>query len=260
MVDITKIIGNTEDENLDLNRNRIFLINLDEVQENKENPYQCTEIESLAENIETQGIVTPATAYRDGENIVLLSGHRRKKAMQYLVNSGKKYSFNGQDITGKMPVIFSKKPIASSREILQIISANAQRDMTNKEKNNVIDQAKEAIETLCALGAIAAEKGMRKAAVISSYTGIKEHYVKDYLASQNRAEGTIAGDPETEEKDRQSAEVSEEVKMFKKHKKCAEQYIKVLKETRYQSLDEIEQDELKGLGKQIKELLEKLEW
>lgn len=260
MVDITKIIGNTEDENLDLNRNRIFLINLDEVQENKENPYQCTEIESLAENIETQGIVTPATVYRDGENVVLLSGHRRKKAMQYLVSSGKKYSFNGQDITGKIPVLFSRKPIASSREILQIISANAQRDMTNKEKNNVIDQAKEAIETLCALGAISPEKGMRKAAVISSYTGIKEHYVKDYLASLNKTDVNVSDEAEMDEKDRQSAEVSEEVKMFKKHKKCAEQYIKALKETRYQSLDEIEQDELKGLGKQIKELLGKLEW
>ncbi len=256
-VDITKIIGNTKNENLDLNRNRIFLLDLNEVKENQDNPYQCTDIEGLAENIETQGVVTPATAYKEFENVVLLSGHRRKKAMQYLVDHDRKYSFNGQDITGKIPVIFSKKPIASSREVLHIISANAQRDMTNKEKNTIIDRAKDSIETLCALGALDKEKGKRKAAVISSYTGIKEHYVKDYLAKLNRAD---ADDPETEEKDQKSLEVSEEVKMFKKHKKCAEQYIKALKETRYQSLDEEERTELKELGKQIKELFEKLEW
>ena len=53
---ISSIIGNTKDEALDLNANRIFLVELTDIQRNPENPYDCNEIEELAENIEDQGL------------------------------------------------------------------------------------------------------------------------------------------------------------------------------------------------------------
>ena len=260
---ISNIIGNTKDEALDLNANRIFLVELTNIQRNPENPYDCNDIEALAENIEDQGLISPLTVYEDPvDGIVLLSGHRRKMALELLNSQGKTYRFQAKDITGKAPVIYTKKPVASPLEMLNIISANAQRDMTNDEKNNVILKCQAAINTLILQGKIQREKGIREAALISSYTGISEHYVKDFLAAKNRSETAtfVTEDPEKKEKDKRSQEITEEQKMFRKHKKTAETYLDCLIKTRYQSLDPEQVDELKAIWKQIKEATDKLEW
>ncbi|HCV54744.1 MAG TPA: hypothetical protein DF911_01810 [Erysipelotrichaceae bacterium] len=260
---ISSIIGNTKDEALDLNANRIFLVELTDIQRNPENPYDCNEIEELAENIEDQGLISPLTAYEDpNDGIVLLSGHRRKMALELLNSQGRTYRFQGKDITGKAPVIYTKKPLTSPMEMLNIISANAQRDMTNDEKNNVILKCQAAIHTLILQGKITKEKGQRERQLIASYTGISEHYIKDFFTEKNRNEKAtfVDDDPQKEAKDKRSQEITEEQKIFRKHKKTAETYLDCLIKTRYQSLDPEQVDELKAIWKQIKEATDKLEW
>jgi ParB-like chromosome segregation protein Spo0J len=261
--DIRTIIGSTREEKLDLNGTRIFLLPLEDIENNTENPYECRDIEELADNIEDQGFITPVTVYKgEDDQTVLLSGHRRKAAAEYLTGSGRSYSFSGRDITGKIPAIFASRPKTEQREMLNIISANAQRDMTNDEKNAVILKCQTAVHTLVMQGVIKKEKGQREAALISSYTGIAEHYVKDFLASKRRAEvaGYAEEDPEPKGEEQKKEEVSEEQKMFRKHKKAAENYLKCLLQTRYQSLGAEEVNELKELWKPIKEAVEKLGW
>ena len=260
---LSSIIGNTSDETLDLNANKIFLVDLADIHRNPINPYDCNGIDELAANIEDQGMITPLTVYEDPvDGIVLLSGHRRKMALDLLTSQQRSYSFSGHEITGKAPVLYMKKPIAQAREVLRIISANAQRDMTNDEKNLVIVKCQEAVHALLMQGVITKEKGQREAALISSYTGISEHYVKDFLADKNRSEAAtfIEEDPEKEKKDKRSQEITEEQKMFRKHKKAAETYLDCLIKTRYESMDPEQVDELKAIWKQIKEATDKLEW
>ena len=265
MINISSIIGSTEDETLDLNNNRIFMVDLAELHGNPSNPYDCNGIEELAENIEDQGLISPLSAYDDpNDGIVLLSGHRRKLALDLLNSQGRAYKFQGNDISGKAPVIYTSKPITEAREVLNIIAANAQRDMTNDEKNNVILKCQAAIHTLILQGKLKREKGQRERQLIASYTGISEHYIKDFFTEKNRNETAKfideEPDPEKAAKDKRSQEITEEQKMFRKHKKAAETYLDCMYKTKYQSLDPEQVDELKVIWKQIAEAAKKLEW
>lgn len=67
-------------------------------------------------------------------------------------------------------------------------AANAHRDMTKEEKNAAVDRMEEILEEEIRENRFTAPAGKRKAAILAAMTkiGIKEHYIKDYLAEKNR--------------------------------------------------------------------------
>lgn len=77
---------------------------------------------------------------------------------------------------------------AEDTEILAAnIAANNQRDMTTGEKKKVIDTTMQTLENMKQAGTWSKPAGKRTAECVAELTGIKEHFIKDYLAQINRS-------------------------------------------------------------------------
>ena len=214
---------------------KIYLLELTDVFENDENPFECSNIDELADLIETVGLISCCNGYKQGSGseVVLTDGHRRFLAMKKLADEGRKYSFHGKEITGKIPVALMKQTPDPHKTALTMIAANAKRDMGPDEKNRIIDETKRHLDGLEKYGEWKWPAG-KKAHWLAVYTGIKEHYIKDYLAGVNKAavveqdEGT-AGE-EKKQKEKASKEISEEEKLYKKSIKQLKKTTQIVKE------------------------------
>lgn len=259
-VDTSKNSGSALDAFETAKAVKVNLMDLDKVHPNKANPYDMENIEELADNIKQFGLMQNVDGYAKDENtdeVSLLSGHRRLKALQLLVERGDKYTYNGADITGKIPVAKQEYIKDANMRILSMIAANHHRDMTNDEKNKIIEITDELMQNLEDKGKLQ-KPGERRAHVIASYTGIAEHYIKNYFASKNRSAALIDSengeDPDKAEKDRKSDEVHEQIKQFKQLKKTLQKAAEQTNEVDSGFLFELEQDEAEDLDKLLKEL------
>ena len=243
-LDLGKMFGDSNQEMQKAAALKTYLVKLDEILPSEENPYEVEEesVQRLAENIEQYGLFQALTAQKEGSEIRLISGERRYTALKYLADSGKAYTYNGEDITGYAPVSYVKQATGDAKTMM-MISANAHRDMQADEKNRIIDETLNALEKQEMSGKFSWE-GKRKATVISSITGIKEHYVKDYLASKNREIRFAEEDPETIAKIRQSKQVSEEEKAYKELLKQINKCIKKFEKLDSYVLAALPEDEL----------------
>lgn len=243
-LDLGKMFGNSNQEMQKAAALKTYLVKLDEILPSEENPYEVEEesVQRLAENIEQYGLFQALTVQKEGTEIRLISGERRYTALKYLVNQGLTYSYNGEDITGYAPVSYVKQAVGDAKTMM-MISANAHRDMQAGEKNHIIEAAINSLEKQEMSGKFSWE-GKRKATVISSITGIKEHYVKDYLASKNREIIFAEEDPETIAKIRQSKQVTEEEKAYKELLKQITNCIKKFEKLDSYILAALPEDEL----------------
>ena len=243
-LDLGKMFGNSNQEMQKAAVLKTYLVKLDEILPSEENPYEVEEesVQRLAENIEQYGLFQALTVQKEGTEIRLISGERRYTALKYLVNQGLTYSYNGEDITGYAPVSYVKQAVGDAKTMM-MISANAHRDMQAGEKNHIIEAAINSLEKQEMSGKFSWE-GKRKATVISSITGIKEHYVKDYLASKNREIRFAEEDPETIAKIRQSKQVTEEEKAYKELLKQITNCIKKFEKLDSYILAALPEDEL----------------
>lgn len=166
---------------------KTYLVPLDSIQLNENNFYSVDDegIRAIADSIAASGLIHPLSAMQEGNDIRLISGERRLRAMKLLKNEGIHYRFNGRDITGYAPLTYMQN-VFGSREKLTIAAANASRDLTNEEKNLIIDEVTEALEDEIKKGRFSWPKG-KKAHTLSVHTGIKEHYIKDYLARKAKS-------------------------------------------------------------------------
>ena len=253
-LDLGKMFGDSNQEMQKAAALKTYLVKLDEILPSEENPYEVEEesVQRLAENIEQYGLFQALTAQKEGSEIRLISGERRYTALKYLADSGKAYTYNGEDITGYAPVSYVKQATGDAKTMM-MISANAHRDMQADEKNRIIDETLNALEKQEMSGKFSWE-GKRKATVISSITGIKEHYVKDYLASKNREIKFAEEDSETIAKIRQSKQVSEEEKTYKNLLKQIKGCIKKFEEFDSYIANTLSDDELSELKHKCFEL------
>lgn len=207
-LDLGKMFGDSNQEMQKAAALKVYLVKLEDIFPSEENPYEVAEesVKSLADNIEEYGLFQALTAQKEGSENKLISGERRYSALKYLSDNGKKYSYNGEDITGYVPVSYIK-PAIGDKKIMLMISANAHRDMQADEKNKIIDETLKTLEKRAMVGKFSWD-GKRKATVISSITGIKEHYVKDYLAKKNKEIKFL-------ESDSKSKQDAEEEKVYK---------------------------------------------
>ena len=199
-LDLGKMFGDSNQEMQKAAALKTYLVKLDEILPSEENPYEVEEesVQRLAENIKQYGLFQALTAQKEGTEIRLISGERRYTALKYLADSGKAYTYNGEDITGYAPVSYVKQATGDAKTMM----------------------------------------------MISSITGIKEHYVKDYLASKNREIKFAEEDPETIAKIRQSKQVSEEEKAYKELLKQINKCIKKFEKLDSYVLATLSEDEL----------------
>ena len=124
---------------------KTYLVPLDSIQLNENNFYSVDDegIRAIADSIADSGLIHPLSAMQEGNDIRLISGERRLRAMKLLKNEGIHYRFNGRDITGYAPLTYMQN-VFGSREKLTIAAANASRDLTNEE----VDRIKVAIDDL----------------------------------------------------------------------------------------------------------------
>lgn len=185
-LDLGKMFGDSNQEMQKAAALKTYLVKLDEILPSEENPYEVEEesVQRLAENIEQYGLFQALTVQKEGSEIRLISGERRFTSLKYLTDTGKTYTYNGADITGYAPVSYVKQTVGDAKTMM-MISANAHRDMQAGEKNHIIETAINSLEKQVLSGKFSWE-GKRKATVLAAITGIKEHYIKDYLAKKNK--------------------------------------------------------------------------
>ena len=122
---------------------KIYLMELDQVKPSDNNPYSVKQedVNTLAENIAEFGLSQPLKAYKASDGTyTIISGHTRYLALCLLMERHKKYTYNGYDITGKVPVGIEKISDEANKKLLQYVSANVHRDMSSEEKAAILDQ------------------------------------------------------------------------------------------------------------------------
>lgn len=120
---------------------QIEYINLDRIDSDPNNFYELSGVDALAANIELLGLQQPLrvrTSPTDAERVVIVSGHRRRAALQQLVDSG-------NSTFQSVPCIRERTSESTALQELRLIYANSDtRKMTSAE----LSQQAERVEWL----------------------------------------------------------------------------------------------------------------
>lgn len=123
--------------NLDTGREQIEYIPLDRIDSDPNNFYTLSKVEELAANIELVGLQQPLRVRSNPEHpgrVILVSGHRRRAALQLLVEDGKTQF---RDV----PCIRERKSGSPALQELRLIYANADtRTMTSAEISRQVER------------------------------------------------------------------------------------------------------------------------
>ena len=120
------IAADIQTANADSYIDNLKMIDIDLVEPNKDNFYEISEVESLADDIERQGLMTALVVVETDGKYQLISGHRRLAALKSLIASGRRKS-------GKVPCfVTGEKNNTEAR--LDLIMLNAtQRKYTDAD-------------------------------------------------------------------------------------------------------------------------------
>lgn len=123
--------------NLDTGREQIEYIDIANIDEDPNNFYQLSRVEELASNIELLGLQQPIRV-RDNPDqpgrVIIVSGHRRRAALQLLVDEGKEQY---KDV----PCIREKEAGSAALQELKLIYANSDtRTMTSAEISKQVER------------------------------------------------------------------------------------------------------------------------
>lgn len=108
--DIKSVAGDSFADN-------IKMLPVDQLHDNPENFYDLSDLDTLVEDIDRQGLKTPLYVVPDDDGYMVISGHRRKAAVQELIVSGK-YG------TDKLPCYIGAKK-NEAEAMLDLIMLNA---------------------------------------------------------------------------------------------------------------------------------------
>lgn len=116
--------------NWDTNREQIEYIRLDLIDEDPNNFYQLTDIPLLADNISLCGLQQPIRVRAQADKpdrYIIVSGHRRRAALEMLVN-------DGYEQWKEVPCIVEQDAVSPTLQQLRLIYANANtRKMSSAE-------------------------------------------------------------------------------------------------------------------------------
>ena len=108
--DIKSVAGDSFADN-------IKMLPVDQLHDNPENFYDLSDLDTLVEDIDRQGLKTPLYVVPDDNGYMVISGHRRKAAVQELIANGK-YG------TDKLPCYIGVKK-SEAEAMLDLIMLNA---------------------------------------------------------------------------------------------------------------------------------------
>lgn len=219
-IDIKGMFGNN-DEFDDAKKLKTYIMDLAEIDTNENNVFaEMNEDEintKLASSIEELGLIEPLRVILKNGRYVLQSGERRYRAMCYLSDNDRHYSYNGVDITGKAPVNVSQ--VDEKNEMLELISANASRDLSKEDKETIVKVTITILKQKIEFGELNEKEIGSKAQWLSQETGYSEHFCKDCLAKYNREEKEAETNPmaTTEEPEEKEVDEKKELKKFGKN-------------------------------------------
>ena len=111
------IAADIQTVNADSYIDSLKMIDIDNIEPNRNNFYEISEIESLADDIERQGLMTALVVSEHDGRYELISGHRRLAALKSLIADGRRRS-------GKVPC-FIKGAKPNNETELDLIMLNA---------------------------------------------------------------------------------------------------------------------------------------
>ena len=123
--------------NLDTSREQIEYIDIALIDQDPHNFYMLSKVDELAANIELLGLQQPIRV-RDNPDqpgrVIIVSGHRRRAALQLLVDEGK-------ERFREVPCIREKEAGSAALQELRLIYANADtRTMTSAELSKQVER------------------------------------------------------------------------------------------------------------------------
>lgn len=124
-------------------RERIEYIDIDLLEQDPDNFYQLSKVEELAGNISVVGLQQPIRVRpAEGGRYMIVSGHRRRAALQQLVESG-------EDRFRQVPCIVEPPAGSAAMQKLRLIYANADtRTMTSAELSQQVKEVEDLLYQL----------------------------------------------------------------------------------------------------------------
>ena len=139
------IMADIQTANADSYIDNLKMLDIELIEPNEGNFYELSEIETLAEDIERQGLMTALVVSENGSRYKLISGHRRLSAVKLLIESGRRKS-------SKVPC-FIKGAKPNNETQLDLIMLNAtQRKYSDADKMREYEELMRIFKELEAAG------------------------------------------------------------------------------------------------------------
>ena len=120
------IIADIQTVNADSYIDSLKMIDIDLIEPNKNNIYEISEIEALADDIERQGLMTALVVSEHNGRYELISGHRRLAAIKSLIADGRRRG-------GKVPCFIKGKKPNTETELDLIMLNTTQRKYSDAD-------------------------------------------------------------------------------------------------------------------------------
>lgn len=162
----------TDLQNMKPKMNRLIgikKIDIEDIKENEHNIYEQRDIEELKENIRKDGLLKPLEVYEEENCYILIGGHRRYNALLEL--------YMDDEIDSTVSCMVYPKPGNENTELLQIITSNAQRNMSKAEMVEVTRILLKILEN----EPMRKPKGMETRVWIGGYLGVCGKTAQEYI-------------------------------------------------------------------------------
>ncbi|MBQ4426631.1 MAG: ParB N-terminal domain-containing protein [Oscillospiraceae bacterium] len=127
--------------NLDTGKEQIEYIDIDRIKSDDKNFYELSALDALIENIELVGLMDPIRVRPDGDEYIIVSGHRRTAALRKLCESDDKWR--------SVPAIVEDGNSSPAMQELRLIYANsATREMSSVDKAKQVERVTELLYQL----------------------------------------------------------------------------------------------------------------
>lgn len=137
------------------------------------------EMEELKESIIKNGLQQPITVTRSGDSLIVMSGHRRCKALNKIFKEQDSVKFNGKDINvDTVPLIIQAEYKTEEEQFNCLVASNKYRTIKPATTAKIIEKAKSYYETQVSEGI--KEKG-RTRDKIAKIAGVSGRTVDRYL-------------------------------------------------------------------------------
>jgi len=169
---------------LDAKKDKIYYYPLNSLKPNPlnyiyEQEDSLEEMEELKESIIKNGLQQPITVTRSGDSLIVMSGHRRCKALNKIFKEQDTVKFNGKDINvDTVPLIIQAEYKTEEEQFNCLVASNKYRTIKPATTAKIIEKAKSYYETQVSEGI--KEKG-RTRDKIAKIAGVSGRTVERYL-------------------------------------------------------------------------------